>query len=365
MKNQNQELIVLKEMIYFLAVGVEEWLEDPKKQSEKLYRGLMLLMKNSIQYSSNFPNNLFDLYNLLNSPFHKWNISLIEQLFDKHDTFLEEGTRLSQAVTDFIREYETPEEEEIIPIKQLLRLCRANGLDHQYRKIREFLSIKENAVLLVADLQYALNSLISEKDLREFVNACYENVPRDIDNYRICPNCGWTLELRKGEWKCNSYKVCEKLSDYTKLNQFDTQFRKQRVVRLKPSIQRFVLLPGLQELRINTSLNAYKPVLYPNCDQYDIDLQVNTKVIHLDIKDVQNPKLLANLLNDMGKKQLEKYLVEDPVYVVIPNYLTRFNKAYMKVLSNSIDNKQLRQRVITERKLKQILKKIGEPVHAI
>jgi hypothetical protein len=362
---KNQELTELKKMIYYLAVGIEEWKEEPNKQSEKLNRGLMLLMKISLPFTSKFPNNLFDLYNFLTIPFEQWDIKSIEELFDGQDTFVEDGLILSQAVTDFIREYESPAEEELIPIKHLLKVCRSNSWDSQYRKIREFLSTKENAVLLVSDFHYALNSLVTEKELRDFVIACYENIPRDIDNYRVCPNCGWTLELRKGEWKCNSHKICEKFGDFSVIKRFDLKYQNQRQVRLKSSIQKFVLLPGLQELKLYKSLKDYKPILYPNCDQYDIDLQVNSNLIHLDIKDVQNPKLLASLFNEMGREQQNKYVAEENVYIVIPNYLTRYNKGYMKILINSIENKRLMKRVISERKLKQMLKRIGELSNAI
>jgi hypothetical protein len=363
MSTREQKLNELKRMVFYIAAGIEEWRISPNQQSEKLYLGQMLLMKNSLQNGTEIPNNLFDLYNKLVSPFHDWNISLMDELFDGQETFIEDGLYLSQTVTDFIREYESPDEEDLIPIKQLLVLCRSNEWDKQYRAVRTFLSQKENAVLSVVDFQYALHTLITEKELIEFVTACYEKIPRDIGNFRICPNCGWTLELIKGEWKCNSHKVCSKISDFSNIKPFSMEAN-LAIIRLKPSIQRYVLLPGLQEMRIFKVLSAYKPELYPNCDQYDLEIDNGSSAIHIDIKDVQNPKLLAGLFNEMGKGQQRKYL-EKNVFIVVPNYHIKNNKAYMKIVYSTLENVELKKRFITERQLKNKLKMIGDKSNAI
>lgn len=345
-------------MIFFLADGIEAFKRKPKKIPEKLYKGHMILMKFLFGNVEQVPNNIYDLLVFLKQPFRDWNISIIEEFFPLEEFFLEDDLSLSEIVVEFLNEYQSPDENDLLPVKDFLIYCRENKLDSLYSDTRMFLSKREHAVMKQEELQALFFTVFKENVVKELVHKCYEPINHPIDHYRICPHCGWTLEKKKGEWVCNSHSVCSKLSDFNSIKKFDSSFQKSVIMRLKPAIQRFVLIPGFQELRIAEKLKKYNPMMYPNIDEYDLRIEVNGSDIDIDIKDIKNPAFLAKLFNQMDKKQLHKYL-KDNCYIVIPDYRIFWNKGYQKILKANLEpttSKLLEGQFVSEKELGKIIK---------
>ncbi|PEA46153.1 hypothetical protein CON83_02900 [Bacillus wiedmannii] len=343
----------IKEMIYSIAKGLVQWEKKGWTEiPETLYKGQLLFMKNSL--SSNMPpNNVFDLIKLLHEPVEKWGMDGIEKLLPSDSTFLVEGFGLSIDIEDFLEEYTSPEEFDQSVMKEILQYCREYGLDEEYRKIRSIVASPANAVLTYVRLRSTLYS-IKDNTLKQLLETCYEEVPHSIDNYKKCPHCGWTVAFIKGSWRCNKEQICEHFQSFERLEAY--KFSEGEVLyRVRPGIQRYVLLTGIIEEKICKRLKEYDAVLYPDIDEFDIRINVNDTLIDLDVKDYRSPRILANAFKDKSSRQLEKYHKNS--YIIIPNYRLKMNPNYKELLCSSLSKEVSSYiQIMTERELFKCLK---------
>ncbi|WP_255285503.1 hypothetical protein [Bacillus wiedmannii] len=343
----------IKEMIYSIAKGLVQWEKKGWTEiPETLYKGQLLFMKNSL--SSNMPpNNVFDLIKLLHEPVEKWGMDGIEKLLPSDSTFLVEGFGLSIDIEDFLEEYTSPEEFDQSVMKEILQYCREYGLDEEYRKIRSIVASPANAVLTYVRLRSTLYS-IKDNTLKQLLETCYEEVPHSIDNYKKCPHCGWTVAFIKGSWRCNKEQICEQFQSFERLEAY--KFSEGEVLyRVRPGIQRYVLLTGIIEEKICKRLKEYDAVLYPDIDEFDIRINVNDTLIDLDVKDYRSPRILANAFKDKSSRQLEKYHKNS--YIIIPNYRLKMNPNYKELLCSSLSKEVSSYiQIMTERELFKCLK---------
>lgn len=343
----------IKEMIYFIAKGLEQWekkgwMEIP----DILHKGHLLFMKNTLQ-SNMPPNNIFDLIKLLHEPVEKWGMDGIEKLLPGDATFLVEGFGLSIDIEDFLEEYRFPAEFDQSVMKEILNYCRDNSLDEEYRKIRSIIASPDNAVLTYVRLRKILFS-IKDNVLYQLFESCYEQVPHNIDNYKKCPHCGWTVSFIKGNWRCNKEQICGHFQSFERLESYKFS-EGELVYRIRPGIQRYVLLTGIIEEKICERLKGYDAVLYPNIDEFDIRINVNDTLIDLDVKDYRSPRMLANAFNNKNSGYLEKY--HKNAYVIIPNYRLKMNPNYKELVSSSLSKESsVYIQIMTERELFKCLK---------
>ncbi|MFY0217238.1 hypothetical protein [Bacillus cereus] len=343
----------IKEMIYYIAKGLVQWetkgwTEIPKT----LYKGHLLFMKNTLQ-SNTPPNNVFDLIKLLHEPVEKWGMDGVEKLLPSDSTFLVEGFGLSIDIEDFLEEYMSPEEFDQSVMKEILQYCRKYGLDEEYRKIRSIVANPNNAVLTYVRLRRIL-SLVEDDKLKEWLQKCYEEVPHNIDNYKKCPHCGWTVSFIKGSWRCNKEQICGHFQSFERLEAYKFS-EGESVYRIRPGIQRYVLLTGIIEEKMCKRLKGYDAVLYPNIDEFDIRINVNDTLIDLDVKDYRSPKMLANAFNDKNSSQLKKYHRNS--YIIIPNYRLKMNPNYKELVCSSLSKESsVYIQIMTERELFKCLK---------
>lgn len=336
MTTLDNQIAEMKKIIFLLAIGIDKWRREPDKIPDSLYKGHLMLIKLLVGRVEKIPNNLYDLLEFLQLPFSSWNNEIIDKIFPEDEYFLEEDLSFSDIIVDLINEYDSPSEYELLPVKEFLLHCRENNLDSEYREVRTFLSKKENAVLKKEDLEFFFFAKFKNEKVKEFINKCYEPILQPIEHYRICPHCGWTLEKVNEQWTCNSHTVCNKLSDFNSLHMFDESFSHLPLVRMKPSIQRYVLIPGIQELKISKKLKKYKPVMYPNIDEFDIKIETNNKQINLDVKDVKHPIFLAKLFNQMDMHQLNKFITQNG-YIIIPNYRFDLYGNYLTIVNSYLE----------------------------
>ncbi|MDH2879771.1 hypothetical protein [Bacillus cytotoxicus] len=338
----------IKEMIYFIAKGLTQWEQNEWiKIPETLYKGHLLFMKNSLQ-SNMPPNNVFDLIKLLHEPVEKWGVDGVEKLLPSDSTFLVEGFGFSIEIEDFLEEYISPEEFDQSVMKEILQYCREYGLDEEYRKIRSIVASPDNAVLTYVRLRSML-FLIKDNTLKQLFEKCYEQVPHSVDNYKKCPYCGWTVSFVKGRWRCNKEQICRHFQSFERLETYEFS-KDEMVYRVRPGIQRYVLLTGMIEEKIYKRLKGYDAILYPNIDEFDIRISVNDTLVDLDVKDYRAPRMLANAFNNKNVRDLEKY--HKNAYIIIPNYRLKMNPNYKELLCSSLSKEASSYiQIMTEREL--------------
>ncbi|WP_369900870.1 hypothetical protein [Bacillus manliponensis] len=343
----------LKEMIYFITKGLQDWKKNNWREvPNSLYRGQQLFIKHAV-HSGKVPNNLFDFIKLLHQPMETWGIPSLSAILPDDAPFLVEDFGMSIDIEDFLEEYDSPEEFDQSAMKEILRYCRSSNLDEEYRQVRSFVSTPKNAVLTYVQLRTKMFS-IKDSELQRLLDKCYEQVPHPIGNYRKCPHCGWTVSFVKGKWMCNKEQICKRFRSFEHLEVYN--FAEDEVVyRIRPGIQRYVLLPGMMEEILYKSLKSYDPILYPNIDEFDIRIHVNGKVINLDMKDYRSPKMLANTFNNKPLRELEKYC--ENAFIIIPNYRLQIDATYKDLICAAL-NKEVKKfvRVMTERELLKRLK---------
>ena len=340
-------------MIYFITKGLTDWKKnDWKVVPDSFYKGQLLFIKYAI-HSNISPNNLYDFITLLHKPVKTWGIVGLEKILSNDATFLVEGFDISIDIEDFLEEYESPEEFDQSVMKEILQYCRQYNLDEEYRSVRSLVSMPNNAVLTYVQLRTKM-LMIKDKGLQQLLEKCYEQIPQHIGNYKKCPHCGWTVSFIKGKWVCNKEQICGNFQSFEHLESYSF-LENEQVYRIRPGIQRYVLLTGMIEGNLYKRLKDFDAILYPNIDEFDIRIGVNGTMVDLDVKDYRSPKMLANTFNNKSVRVLKKY--HENAFIVIPNYRLQMNPNYKELLCSSL-NKEVEAfiRIITERELFKQLK---------
>lgn len=213
-------------------------------------------------------------------------------------------------------------------MKQILITSRRKKLVSDYRSIRAFLSNPNHSVITYHKLYDFVYRNVKDADLQNLVFSCYEEFV-NVTNYRKCPNCGWTLEWRKGNWRCNKEDVCHFVSDVQEFSSFG--MTDEKLIRMTPGIQKYVLLPGMSEQNIAKKLSkkGYTVTMYPNIDEYDIQIELKNQVTMIDVKDYRNSWQLANYLNNLHQSKIKSNIL-----YVIPDYRLQMTTHYQRKVIN-------------------------------
>lgn len=338
-------------MLYLLAAGFKKWEENREIIPEEIYKGMKLLVKERAKNNLEPVVDLNHLVKLLTLPSKEWGVGGVEQFFPEEASLLDIEIGVTYEAEDLLAEYPTLDEYELSVMKKILIYCRDNHLEEEYRKIRTFFSSPDHAVIPFLKLHVFFGEL-QDDQLIQFVSLCYEEVT-NIAIYRKCPICGWTLERKNGHWRCNKENVCHFLGDFNYLLPFEDTG--ERILRLKPSIQKYVLLPGMAEQRIAERLEAkgFQVNMYPNIDEYDIQAVSGETVFCLDVKDYKHPSQLASYLN---RKPISE--IGPNLFYVIPDYRERSHRQYTKRVMQKLKNERKEiVKVISEKELLKIIQR--------
>ncbi|MFC0215223.1 hypothetical protein ACFFK0_22790 [Paenibacillus chartarius] len=346
----------IQDMLYFLIVGLQKWQKNYSQIPEELHKGMLMFVHESAHSGSEIPVDLHRLLQTLHRPSNEWGIQRLAEFYPAEAALLEEFIGITPDAEDFLNTYISPLEAEQKHMFAILQYCRdeSRNLQEEYIQIRTFLSRPQNAVLSSFQLAQFAESF-RDRELGNLVRQCYEEVTTQIVNYRKCPNCGWTLEYIYDQWRCNKENICHLLANFEKVDYFN--FENERIFRLLPGVQRYVLLPGISEMKIADTLvrKGYQVELYPNVDEYDLAVSLNDKKVFLDVKDFKDPGTLANFFNQKPESYLEKY--GEQVYVVIPAYRNDLYNSYGKRVSMLLkDDAKKFIKIIMENELEQMLK---------
>lgn len=346
------------EMLFYLITGIQQWQNNYGAIPDDLYKGMLMFIQLSSEMNPNPPVDLYHLMQILYKPSQEWRIPDLMKVYPEQAPLLDNFVGLVTDADEFLNRFISPQEAEQQQMYEILKYCREESrrLQEEYTIIRTFLSDPGHAVLTSRERSDFLDRF-QDVDLIQLIIACYQEITEEVSNYRKCPHCGWTMEYKHDQWRCNKEDVCRSLADMEALEPFD--FGKQRVFRLIPGIQRFVLLPGMSELRMVERLQkkGYEVDLYPNIDTFDLSVRQGGRQFFLDVKDFKDPQTLANYFNEQSSSYLEKYL--DQCYIVIPQYRDLMFRNYKKRAEVYLnDTAQRYIRIIMENELERRLQEV-------
>jgi len=348
----------IQDMLYSLITGLQKWPNNYAEIPEELHKGMLMFIQEAARSGSEIPADLHRLLQILHKASIEWGVQGLLEYYSGEASLIEEFIGITPDAEDFINTYISPDEAQQRNMFAILKFCRDESRDLQaeYTQIRTFISQPQNAVL--SSFQFAqFTESFRDRELSTLVRQCYEEVTLNLLNYRKCPHCGWTLEHKQDRWRCNKENICHSLADFERVDQFD--FKNERVYRLLPGIQRYVLLPGIPEMKLADFLKrkGYGVELYPNIDEYDLAVSLNNNKIFFDVKDFKDPRTLANFFNQKSLSYLEKYGRQ--VYVVIPKYRNDLFPSYSKraMLLLKEDSKKF-MNIIMENEVEKMLKRV-------
>lgn len=325
----NVETVKRPVMLFYLITGIQKWQHNYGVIPDELYQGMLMFAHLTAEGNPDPPVDLYQLIRTLHRPSQEWGIPDLENDYPEHAPLLEEAIGLVADTDEFMNRYISPQDAEQQNMYDILKYCREEDrqLQTEYTAIRTFLSEPQHAVITARELNEFVEDF-QDSELINLIRHCYQEITQELPNFRKCPHCGWTMEYKNDRWRCNKEDICHSLADMEILESFE--FGKQRILRLNPGIQRFVLLPGISELRMAKRLRrkGYEVELYPNVDTFDLSVRQADREFFLDVKDFKDPRTLANFFNEQSATYLEKY--QDKCIIVVPQYRNLLFREYKK-----------------------------------
>lgn len=231
--------------------------------------------------------------------------------------------------------------------------------EYRYRLIRKFVSehYLEDQLTFDNELEHKLT-----KELFNDVHQMY--LPYQVlkEEVTCCPICHRIIEEEKCREVCHYYMKKEKKVFYQRKLQ-----SKRKYFYLCEGIYRYTLMPAIGENRIFNQLKLMigeegEIQLYPNVDEYDIEVELNNKVYQLDVKDFQDPMQLAHKFkeeNDISKMmsthKRKRYLVIPTHRIEIYNKAA--NKSYINETKKLFKNLAPGIEVISEKGLYKMIRR--------
>ncbi|MEJ8778824.1 restriction endonuclease-related protein [Pseudogracilibacillus sp. ICA-222130] len=340
----------MDEALLYLIAGFQKYAdEDRRKIHEFIHYGYQQFIRECHEKNVIPPKNYQELIHLLRKPAKNWGFEKIGKYYPENSPMIDSHLRPVHEANELL--YVIDKHADEIPLRHLQNhyqqlsmrkiyaYCKENiDDDNVYTTIRLFLSNPENAVLTVSKLDTFLLE-ITDKTLVNYIKECYESI-KNIQDYRKCPYCHWTLSYNaaKQKWQCNYGSPCEERANLQHGVPFEEQYYALKFIRLKPGIQRFTLIPGISENRMNKRLQAlgYQVQMYPNVDVYDLYAEKNHHSFKIDMKDYKNPSTLAR---DIWKEIQSKGETRDEeVIYVIPYEQQQRNNQYVMEVYNLLND---------------------------
>ena len=341
----------LRDCLLNLIEGLKRWEENPNEVPAILRKGHKKLVKLLLHEGKKAPVDLPALIALLQLPVSKWGLPF-EGVYPLEAPVLVPNLGVSHHALEFLAIHESAEEAQAKEVWAIVQYCRGAEppLEEKYRRVRTFLI--RNPVVSAMKLM-SFRTELQDVELSKLLGVCYEEITEDLDRYRICPRCGWTLEYRRDGWRCGADDLCGSLVSRKELEKWEPT---GNLLRLKPGVYRYTMLPGLAELEGEEALTTkgYKVTLFPQVDRYDLAIHLGSHTVYLDMKDFSHPLTLANYFNRMQVYELEKYR-EDHIYVVIPQYRNKVYPGFARLVSNALLPHARYLRVINEKEIQAIL----------
>lgn len=315
--------------------------------------------------SDEFPLNIPDFIRMLQ------NKTLVEIGFSEEEAtsqFAYEkiivGNRLNRKFEQWYEGMKSIYEIEQKAMLEFLLVCRqhrekddAGDYNNYYRNGRLLVN-KNNMIMSNMDFE----SIIHKRFPRELIKII-KSWRKDIDitpsTITICPVCGKRINFEFGhEGSCSD--ICNYYISKNKLSFEEIDIKENyQYSDFLEGIYRYILLPGISERIISEKLKQFDGIrveLYPNMDEYDIEITIEDKNVLIDIKDVQVPSELVDIL--MKNNSVSKLISNNDTirYLVIPEhrkhiYLDQYGVDYKKELNRILHNEDIRIEVLYEKEL--------------
>lgn len=228
----------------------------------------------------------------------------------------------------------------------------------RYELIRKFVS--GNYLVDWLTLQEKLERRLP-KELFNDVHQMY--LPYQVlkEEVTCCPICHRIVEEERCHEVCHYYMPKEQKVFYQRKLQ-----SKRKYFYLCEGVYRYTLMPAIGENRIFNQLKFMigedgEIQLYPNVDEYDIEVEVNNKVYQLDIKDFQDPvQLVQKFKEDIN---ISKMISTPKIkrYLVIPTHRSEIydtvNKSYINETKKLFKNLAPGIEVISEKGLYKMIRR--------
>lgn len=281
--------------------------------------------------------------------------------------------RLNPKLKQWYKEIESLKEAEQKAMLDFLFECRKyRGTEKEakycdfYREGRGLVS-KDNNIITNIQFKALINNRFP-RELREIIQRWRKDININSEEISVCPVCGKIIDNSFGhENYCSD--ICQYYMDKDNLiiENIKIDISKQ-YSEFTNGIYQYILLPNIGEKLIYEHLLQFSEIeveISPNMDEYDIRIQIDDKVINVDVKDVSNPSTLVELLKQ--KNGIKKLLRsrDEKRYLVIPNhrksiFKRKENRDYKKTLKNIFYNEGIDIEVIYESELYKKIEKILE-----
>lgn len=275
-----------------------------------------------------------------------------ESIYNK-EKFIENGIPTDFCYEMAIDTNDLEGELDQVNILNIKNSFKTYGKEDDYTRFRSFLI--KNPISKKEKLEEFIlkNSKYDSKLKKVYaqINEFYEEIPEHyiINNIvEVCNYCGWTIINKKSDKHC--------ISDYCKANMGleKSKFMEydHNMVRVKRGVMRYISLPGIPELALKEKLEklGLEVILYPNFDEYDLEIIFSSYRWAIDVKDYGNPYSLVKNIKHFAPNSCSKS------FIVIPSKRYSLNKDY-KYIMNAED--PINFEYIVERDL---IKKVKEEI---
>lgn len=267
-----------------------------------------------------------NMVELFSKPIEEW---LSQNSIYGSERFIEDGIPTDFCYEMSIDTNDIEGELDQVNILNIKNYFKINGKEEDYTKFRSFLiknpiSTKEKLEeFILKNSKYDSELKKGYAQIYEF----YEDIPQHyiINNMiEVCNYCGWTIVNKRNEKHC--------ISDYCKANMGVEKSKSTKycnnLVRVKRGVMRYISLPGIPELSLKEKLTklGLEVILYPNFDEYDIEVNFKYSRWAIDIKDYGNPYSLVRNVKSFAANSCSKS------FIVIPNKRYSLNKDYKYIM---------------------------------
>ncbi len=326
------------ELVRLLATGlVQGWGGDGDRLAsrcpEALRRGLSRLAVISLQQGKEFPRDIPEAFFLFRQQMKDWPLPLVPSALDETDVLIIDDIP-SDVCFELAVDIAADSGELILSeiteegVLEFRERCKLMGRPDVYNRFRRFLI--EHPLLSAKDL--ALESIALPQRIRQLFEGMYEDVPDSAvvnGQIEICGFCGWSLsESRSGRRYCATQLCSTRTNGFGRIVKMDASKTIGGAKRVKPGIARYVVIPGLSELRLERRLAGFglQVSLWPNFDTFDLHLGFPSgEKWAVDVKDWANPYLLGNAVREFSN---------DPpwsrAFLVVPNYRATMRNRYAR-----------------------------------
>lgn len=365
----------LRKVLYELIGLLKHW-EENFSNTEAVDINKVMYSFNTLLVSTGvteFPLNIPDFIKMLK------NKTLVEIGFTEEEASKQlvnekviVNNRLSSKFANWYEEIESLREVEQKAMLEFLLACRQHrGKEDEtdycnYYRTGRIVANKDNMIMSNMEFHQKLIQKRLPSDLIKIIKSWRRNVDIVAGTIIVCPVCGRRVDFQFGHEGCcgdvcNYYIAKNKLS----FNKLEIK-EEEQYSEFTEGIYRFILLPGIGENIIFENLRKFEEAeveLYPNMDEYDIEFKVEDMSVLIDVKDVQEPSELVELLkrnNSIGKLIPND---EDYKYLVIPEhrkniFFEQCHVDYKKELIRLLQNEDLQIKVLYEKELYKEIEKL-------